>query len=176
MNNKGLTLIELMLVLAIMGIIFPLTNYKDVLNRYDYQQNMIKEQDKVLRFHKKLNNLLKNSNSFNSVNSKKIEADNFYIRVSNNKKRIDLNGEIFEFRSFEFGNFKKENDVFVVCDIKNTNLTFKYYLTPNKKKDEQKYENSSESNEQITPKEEINIDKKDVNLPKILEKEVNNEQ
>lgn len=126
--NKGTTLIELMIVIAIMGIIFCFIPFKETFRQYNLQEQMLKEQAKVLQFKKMLFKLLKETKSFSKVNSRQIFTENFRLTVSKNKTKLSLNGKIFKFNKFEFYNFSKINDSLVTCTIKNGNSAFDIYL------------------------------------------------
>lgn len=128
MKNKGVTLIELMIVIAIMGIVLPFISFKETFKEYEIQQKTVQEQFKVLQFKKMFFKLLKGTKSFSKVNSRQIFTDNFRLTVSNNKSRLSLNGKKFTFDKFEIYNFSKINDSLVTCTIKNGNSNYDIYL------------------------------------------------
>lgn len=128
MKNKGVTLIELMIVIAIMGIVFSFNDFNETLKQYEIQQKNMQDQFKVLQFKKMFFKLLKETKSFSKVNSRQIFTDNFKLTVSNNKRKLSLNGKKFTFDKFEIYNFSKINDSLVSCTIKNWNSTYDIYL------------------------------------------------
>lgn len=132
MNKKAYTLIELMIVIAILGIILPFSGFKNIIKEYDYQNNVALEQKKVFFFQKALRKYLKEAKTFNKVNSRKIVTDNFYLEVSKDRTQVNLNGKITEFKKFRIENFRLDDNNSVICDIKNQNTSFKLYLVPGK--------------------------------------------
>ncbi|MBQ2591837.1 MAG: type II secretion system protein [Candidatus Riflebacteria bacterium] len=150
MNNRGVTLIELMIVIAILGIAFNIKGFINIANNYKDQEKSIIEQEKILRFHKNLKNLLKDSKEFIKVTNKKLETDKFKLMISNNNDKIYLNGKVYNFKSFVMQNFRKSDDC-VICDVLNGNQSFYLYLLPGKaevSKTALKPDNSVENNEE----------------------------
>ena len=131
MNNRGVTLIELMIVIAILGIAFNIKGFINIANNYKEQERSIIEQDKILRFHKNLKKLLKESKEFIKITNKKLETDKLKLMISNNNEKIYLNGKVYNFKSFRMQNFRKSDNC-VICDVINGNLSFYLYLLPGK--------------------------------------------
>lgn len=178
MKNRGFTLIELMILIAVFSIMLNVkglyTFYKD----YKNQEKRILEQAKILRFQKNFNKLLKESKSFVKVTSKQIVTDKLKLMTSNNNDKIYLNGKVYEFSSFKLLNFKRTEDI-VKCDVLNGNHSFFIYLVPGKADNSQPKvieENSSDldahsENESV----EVELLSDDSNSEKSNEAEVNNE-
>ena len=131
MNNRGITLIELMIVIAILGIAFNFKGIYTVTNDYKEQNKRIEEQERVIRFQKNLRKLLKECKSFTSVTNKRIVADNFKLMISNNNEKIFLNGKVYQFDNFKLFNFKRIDEI-VKCNVINGKLSFNMFLVPGK--------------------------------------------
>ena len=131
MRNKGYTLIELMIVIACLGIILGVDGYYKILKQYSEQEKIILEQGQVLSFQKKLRKLLKESNTLGTITNRKLVTDKVNLSVSNKRNKVLLNGKLYEFDSFQIYNFRKINNC-IKCDVKNGNQAFKLYLSVGK--------------------------------------------
>lgn len=131
MNNRGITLIELMIVVAILGIAFNFKGIYTITRDYKAQEKRIEEQEKILRFQKILRKLLKESKSFTKVTYKQVVADNFKLMTSNNNDKIFLNGKVYQFDNFKLVNFERIDEI-VKCDVINGNFSFNMFLVPGK--------------------------------------------
>ena len=131
MKNRGITLIELMIVVAVLGIIFNIRGINTFVKEYKAQQTRIVEQQKVLFFYKHLRKLLKESKELKIVTPKKLETDKFKLMISNNNEKIFLNGKVYAFNNFKMLNLKRAGDS-VICDVLNGNQSFYLYLLPGK--------------------------------------------
>ena len=149
MKNRGVTLIELMIVIAILGIVFNMKGLNTIVKDYKVQEKRIQEQEMILKFQKKFNKLLKESKSFVKVTNKQIVTDKLKLMTSNTNDKIFLNGKVYEFNNFKLLNFKRTDDI-VKCDVINGNHSFYLYLVPGKADNFQPKvteENSSELDE-----------------------------
>ena len=167
MNNKGITLIELMIVIAILGILFNINGFIRIRKEYDEQERRINEQHSVLMFHKALKKLLRESKTFINVSNKKLITDKLKLMISKSYNIIYLNGKYYEFRNFRFSNFVREKDA-VKCDVRNGNNFFNIFLVCGKSLDKQ---DEGINNENELPSES-NEERKDGTA---FEKEVSNE-
>ena len=131
MNNRGITLIELMIVIAILGIAFNFRGIYTIVKDYKVQEKRILEQENILRFQKHLKKLLKESKSFTKVTYKQIVADNFKLMISNNNDKIFLNGKVYQFDNFKLLNFERIDKI-AKCEVINGNLSFNMFLVPGK--------------------------------------------
>ncbi len=147
MNSKGLTLIELMIVLAIFGIVIPFMGFKEISDQYKFQEEIMLDQSNVMLFKKKLNTLLKDTKKFINVRNRQIVADNFTLKVAkSSRSKLSLNGKVYKFKKFEFGSFYRIDNNVVSCNVKNHNFDFDLFLVAGKAEIK-----NSNSNEDMVP-------------------------
>ncbi len=128
-KNKGVTLIELMIFIAIFSIVLRMTGFNNYIwNQYKMQESVMLDQAKVVKFRKLLNLYLKDTKSFKQVSRRQLIADNFYLKVTKYRNKLTLNGKIFKFEKFEIGNFNKLDDKLATINIKNGNNEYDLYL------------------------------------------------
>ena len=154
MNNRGFTLIELMIVIAIMGIISNIKYFYTIKKQYDIQEEMVFEQERVIKFYKALKKLLSETKEFKTVKPNSVIADNFSLLLSNDRTKIKLNGRLYTFKSFKIFDFKRD-DKNVICNFKNgKNTPFSIYLIAGKNINTTKANNDSVDSNLINSKEQ----------------------
>ncbi len=157
MNNRGVTLIELMIVVAILGIAFNIKGFINIADDYKNQERRIIEQDKILRFHNNLKKLLKESKEFIKVSNKKLETDKLKLMISNNNNKIFLNGKVYNFNNFRMLNFRRSDDC-VICDVFNGNQSFDLYLVSGKAEVSNSVLQQDNSEESYEQNENVEVD------------------
>ena len=129
MKTKGMTLIELMIFIAILGIVFHMLGFNNYIrNQFQLQESVMLDQVKVVKFRKLLNQYLKETKSFKQVSRRQLIADNFYLKVTKFRNKLTLNGKIIKFEKFEIGNFNKIDDKLATINIKNGSNEYDLYL------------------------------------------------
>lgn len=156
MNKNGTTLIEMMIVVAVLGIIIPFMGFIRTFKLYEKQERLLIEQEKVFTFQKLFRKKLKESTCFNKVKDKLLVANNFKLMVSKSKTKVNLDGKIFSFNKFKIDNFRRYDENIVTCDIRNNNLSYQIFLVPGKTISNLKQGNNIQN--ELTTEENNNLD------------------
>lgn len=160
MNKRGLTLIELMIVIAILGIVGSIKYFYTIKTHYDFHEEMVFEQEKVIKFYKTLKKLLAETKEFKTVKPNLLIADNFRLSISNDRTKIKLNERLYDFRSFKMLNFRRDEKI-VICDVKNGKSDFfTIYLIAGNSHKAPDINNANEADKKINGDEGIDANTK----------------
>ncbi len=128
MKNKGFTLIELMIVIAILGIVFANSALTDIGKRFTKLEEKIIENETLLQFRCRMNRVVNNASSLIIVLNNKVEFDNgSKIRVDSRNNTVFVDGHYYRFRNFNIKGFEKVNDQAFLCKVRNSKNTFYLY-------------------------------------------------
>lgn len=128
MKNKGVTLIEMMIVLAIMGIMFANSALTDIGKRYTQLEEKIIENETLLQFRCRMNRVVNNASNLIIVLNNKVDFDNgSKIRIDSRNNSVFVDGRNFRFKNFNVKGFEKVNDKTLLCKVRNSKNTFYLY-------------------------------------------------
>lgn len=132
MNKKAYSLIELMIVLAIFGILFCIPAFQETFRQFNHQEEILQDQENVFLFTTHLRTLIKNSKYIDTAFDRQLIMDNLRLVVSKDKSRVFLNGKIWKFSRFTICDFERVDDQTAICNINNSGNKYCLYITPGK--------------------------------------------
>lgn len=119
MKNKGMTLIELMIVVAVMGISFHMFEDRYYLELFKRQEMDLSDQERLFSFRNRVAALLKESRYAIKAVDRQVIFDNFRIVVSKDKSKLYLNKKLYEFKNIKIDSFEMVSQQAVKLKVKN---------------------------------------------------------
>lgn len=122
-NKKGMTLIEMMIAIAVLGVIF--VNFAPHELAYFYQNSHCKliESEIVFELRNRINRNLREASELKSAFDRKVVFDNFQIVVSSDNHSMRVGNRLYVFENFKLGNFEKVGENAVTCQLVNGGQT-----------------------------------------------------
>lgn len=119
-----------MILIAIIGIIFPLNSFQETFRQFNRKEERMQDQENIFMFRNHLGSLIKNSRYIDNAFDRQLVMDNFRLVVSRDRKKVMLNGKVWKFNNFKLGDFERIDEKTAYCKVDNGGNKFNLYLMP----------------------------------------------